>query len=155
MKQSLQDWRTDFGRAMAYEERDFRSRRSLALPRGAECRLKPGLHALDNSRPTEVSISFWRQGRGIEIKIKIRIRRIRRRRRGRQPKGGEEDLEVFGSQLRHFLAVLVQQGFDQAALALLQGQDSLLDGADGDELVNKNRLGLANAVGAVGGLSLD
>ena len=61
-------------------------------------------------------------------------------------------MQVFGRQLRRVLAVLVEQGFDEPAFALLQGENFFLDGSDGDKLVNENGFGLADAVGAVGSL---
>ena len=50
--------------------------------------------------------------------------------------------------------VAPEQARGQRALAPLQGEHALLDAAGDDQVVDEDRLGLADAVGAVGGLGL-
>ena len=47
---------------------------------------------------------------------------------------------------------LGEQGLDEGGLVFLEFEDAVLDGAAADELVDEDGLGLADAVGAVGGL---
>ena len=53
------------------------------------------------------------------------------------------------SELGGFLG---EQRLDEGGLVFLEVEDAVLDGAAADEFVDEDRLGLADAVGAVGGL---
>jgi hypothetical protein len=51
-----------------------------------------------------------------------------------------------------FAGFFGEQRLDESSLVFLQLDDAFLDGAAADEFVNEDRLVLADAVGAVGGL---
>src|SRR5947209_9037358 len=73
-------------------------------------------------------------------------------RRGR----AEEVVDVLGRERRRRLAGLaVERRRGERPFPRLQLEDALLDGAGGDQLVDEDRLVLADAVGAVGRLVLN
>ena len=69
--------------------------------------------------------------------------------------GGEHGFEIGAGQGVDRDAVAVDGGFEERSLSGLQFEDLLFDGATGDELVDHDGLGLADAMGAVGGLGFD
>ena len=63
----------------------------------------------------------------------------------------EEVGEGFGIDAE-FCGIVGEECLDEGGLVLLEFENPILDGAAADEFVDEDGLGLADAVGAVGGL---